>query len=135
MPVLGLEHINIRTADLARTLAFFGEVLGMKVGPSPGSGSTENGAWIFDTTGKAVIHVASSKVIYPSDSHFPFERSAGSGTLHHVALKCSGFEETLARVQALGMKFYLNDMPQRKLRQIFVHDANESLFELNCARE
>jgi catechol 2,3-dioxygenase-like lactoylglutathione lyase family enzyme len=131
MPVLGLDHINIRTSDPARTIAFFRDVLSMKVGPSPGSTSTENGAWIFDANDVAVVHIANAKVAYPSDGKLPFKESRGSGALHHVALRCSGFEETLQRVKAFGSEIYENHMPQRGLRQIFVAEANGILFELN----
>jgi len=47
MPVLGLQHLNIRTPDPVRTIAFFRDVLSMKVGPAPRSTSMENGAWVF----------------------------------------------------------------------------------------
>jgi catechol 2,3-dioxygenase-like lactoylglutathione lyase family enzyme len=131
MPILGLDHINIRTSDLARTIAFFRDVLMMKVGASPGSSSTENGAWIFDANDKAIVHIANSKVAYPSDGKIPFKEAHGSGALHHVALRCSGFEETLERVKAFGAEIYENHMPERGLRQIFVAEANGILFELN----
>ena len=131
MPVLGLEHVNIRTSDPARTIAFFRDVLAMRVGPSPGNPSIENGAWIFDANDAAVVHIANAKMVYPSDGKLPFKPSQGSGALHHVALKCSGFDATLERVKALGVEFYVNDMPQRKLRQIFVSEPNDILFELN----
>lgn len=131
MPVLGLEHINIRTSDLTRTVGFFREVLSMHVGPSPGSASIEKGAWVFDANGVAIVHLASAEVTYPSDGQLPFTNSPGSGALHHVALKCSGFDETLERIKALGIRFYVNDMPGRKLRQIFVNEPNEILLELN----
>jgi catechol 2,3-dioxygenase-like lactoylglutathione lyase family enzyme len=131
MPVLGLDHINIRTSDLTRTIAFFRDVLTMKVGSSPGSTSTENGAWIFDANDVAVVHLANAQVAYPSDGKIPFQEGRGSGALHHVALRCSGFEETLARVKAYGADIYENHMPERGLRQIFVAEANGILFELN----
>ena len=131
MPVLGIEHVNIRTSDLARTIAFFRDVLLMKVKPSPISISIEDGAWIFDDNDVAVVHLANSKMVYPSDSKMPFKPGRGSGALHHVALKCTGFEETLGRIKAFGVEFYENHMPQRNFRQIFVSEPNDILLELN----
>lgn len=130
MPVLGLEHVNIRTADLQRTLAFFRDVLAMDVRPPPGRTSTENGAWIY-ADGAAIIHVAGSTVAYPTDEQLPFEPGRGSGSLHHVALKCADFSGTLARVRAAGMECVENHLPAYKLHQIFVPDPNGILFELN----
>lgn len=131
MAVLGIDHINIRTPDPARTIAFFRDCLSMKVGPAPGGTSTENGAWVFDANGVAIVHIANASIAYPSDDKLPFKESRGSGALHHVALSCSGFDETLRRVHAFGSQFYENHMPERKLRQIFVAEANGILFELN----
>jgi catechol 2,3-dioxygenase-like lactoylglutathione lyase family enzyme len=129
MPVLGLQHVNIRTSDLARTIAFFRDVLAMKVGPSPRSTSMENGAWVFDDNGTAVIHVAKASMVYPSDSTLPFTPSHGSGAIHHVALRCTGDDEIRNRIQALGLEFHENRMPQ--LHQILVMEPNGILFELN----
>lgn len=133
MPVFGLEHVNIRTADLQGTLAFFRDVLSMDVRPPPGRTSVEDGAWVYDANGMAVVHVASSAIAYPSDAKLPFEPGRGSGSLHHVALKCSNFDETLARLRKLGVECFENHLPAYKLRQIFVSDPNGILFELNFA--
>lgn len=131
MPILGLDHLNIRTPDLERTIAFFRDVLSMRVGPSPGSISTENGAWIFDANGAAVIHLARVGVAYPSDDRMPFKEARGSGAVHHVALRCSDYDATLARIEARGLDHWENHIPQIQLRQIFVSEANGILLELN----
>jgi len=129
MPVLGLQHVNIRTSDLARTIGFFRDVLSMKVGPSPRSTSMENGAWVFDDNDSAVVHVAKASMVYPSDATLPYKPSRGSGAIHHVALRCTGYDEIRHRIQGLGLEFHENHMPQ--LRQILVMEPNGILFELN----
>jgi catechol 2,3-dioxygenase-like lactoylglutathione lyase family enzyme len=135
MPVHGLQHVNIRTPDLEGTLAFFRDVLLMRPAPSPNRTSMEDGAWIFDANDQAVVHVARIGIPYPSDEVMPFRESRGSGALHHVALQCSDFDGTLARIKALGLEFYENQIPQMKLRQLFVSDPNGIVFELNFAGE
>ena len=44
VPILGLDHVNIRTAELARTTAFFTDVLGLTVGGVPHSRSAGRGS-------------------------------------------------------------------------------------------
>jgi catechol 2,3-dioxygenase-like lactoylglutathione lyase family enzyme len=131
MPVLGLQHVNIRTQDLQQTIAFFRDVLSMKVGTSPLSTSTENGAWVFDENDVAIVHLAKASMVYPSDAKLPFEPTQGSGALHHVALECSGYDEILERLKSRGLEFFAHDIPQVQLRQVFVSDPNGILFELN----
>jgi catechol 2,3-dioxygenase-like lactoylglutathione lyase family enzyme len=129
MPVLGLQHVNIRTADLPRTIAFFRDVLSMRVGPSPRSSSMENGAWVFDDNDVAIVHVAKASVNYPSDAKMPFTPSHGSGAIHHVALQCSGLDQTRERIKALGLEFFEHHLPQ--FSQILVREPDGILFELN----
>ena len=131
MAVLGLEHVNIRTSNLTATIEFFRDVLMMQVSPSPRSTSTDHGAWVFDASGTAVVHLADREIAYPSDSTFPFMPAAGSGALHHIALKCSDFDATLARINSRGLSFYEHHIQQIGLKQIFVHQPDGSLFELN----
>jgi catechol 2,3-dioxygenase-like lactoylglutathione lyase family enzyme len=133
MPVLGLQHLNIRTPDPARTIAFFRDVLLMRVGPAPRSTSMENGAWVFDADDVAVVHIARVGLAYPTDERIPFKESRGSGALHHIALTCTAFDDTLARIRSLGLECHENHMAQIKLHQIFVSDPNGILFELNFA--
>ena len=51
--------------------------------------------------------------------------------LHHVALRCSGYEEVRARLARGGIAHQLNEVAAAGLRQIFVLDPNEVLLELN----
>jgi catechol 2,3-dioxygenase-like lactoylglutathione lyase family enzyme len=52
--VTGLDHINISTANLEETQAFFVEVLGLEVGWRPAFGFP--GAWLY-SDGKDLVHL------------------------------------------------------------------------------
>src|SRR5262249_10146348 len=54
-----------------------------------------------------------------------------TGSLHHVALRCSGFEELRARLRQRGLDHKINDVTAIGLKQIFVLDPNGGLLELN----
>jgi len=48
-----------------------------------------------------------------------------------VALRCSSYEEVLARLKRRGLEHRLNEVTAVALRQIFVLDPNAVLLELN----
>ena len=131
MPVLGLDHVNIRTRDPAATMAFFRDILQMDVTVPVGRGSIDQGGWVLDEHGAAVVHVAGADQPYPSDQDKPFTPTTGSGAIHHVALRCAGYEETKRRLQASSVRFRDNHVPQIKLNQLFVEEPTGILFELN----
>jgi hypothetical protein len=48
-----------------------------------------------------------------------------------VALRCSSFDDVLARLESRGLEHRLNEVTAVGLRQIFVLDPNSVLLELN----
>jgi hypothetical protein len=55
----------------------------------------------------------------------------GSGAVHHIALDCGGHDDMVARLERLGVQHRRNAVPAIGLRQIFVHDPNGVMVELN----
>lgn len=119
----GLDHINIRTADLAATKAFLVDVLGLAEGwrppfPFPG-------AWLY-AGDKDVVHLVevSEKAA----------DSAGS-SLDHFAFDIADYDDALARVEKTGLKFRAVATPGTSVKQIFVRDPNGVTIELNWKGE
>lgn len=135
MTVLGLDHVNVRTPFPGRTLAFFREVLKMRVGRPPGAPADGEGGWVYDSDERPVIHVGALDSPYPTDAQRPFEATQGSGAVHHVALACADFEATRDRLKSLQVEFTETDYPRFNLRQIFVTEPNGVLLELNFRRD
>ncbi len=131
MPVLGLDHLNVRTPDFKLTVNFLRDALGMKVSPVPEHASIEKAAWVYDDSGVPVLHLASADVAYSPSEVLPAEPPRGSGAIHHVALSCAGFEAMRARLTALDLSFRENHIPTTGVRQIFVRDPTDILIELN----
>lgn len=131
MAVLGLDHVNVRTPFPGRTLAFFRDVLKMRVGPPPGAASAGEGGWVYDSGERPVVHVGALSSPYPTDAQRPFEAATGGGAVHHVALSCADFEGTRERLKSLEVEFTESDYPRFSLRQIFVTEPNGILLELN----
>ena len=131
MPVRTLDHVNIRTLDVPGTAAFFGDVLGLETRPAPGRSTISEGCWAYDPGGRPIVHIGPVKANYPSDGMAPFTATSGSGAVHHVALDCEDVDDMRSRLTAAGLTFTESEIPSINLLQIFVHEVNGILLELN----
>jgi len=116
-----LDHFNIRTGKLAETVRFYEDVLGLEKGPRPNFAFP--GAWMY-SEGKPVVHLVD---ISPTGE----AQKPDSGVVHHVAFASSGFDGMRQRLNSKGMKFDSRQVPGGELWQIFVHDPNGVMIELN----
>ena len=69
----------------------------------------------------------------PGNRAYDREVQPGSltGALHHVALRCTGYDEVKGRLDAMGAEYQENLVSAINLRQIFTPDPNNVLLELN----
>ncbi len=74
--------------------------------------------------GKAVVHLVD---ISPTSE----PQKPDSGVVHHVAFVSRGFDGMKQRLTSKGMKFDSRQVPGGDLWQIFVHDPNGVMIELN----
>lgn len=116
-----LDHFNIRTRQLAETVRFYEDVLGLTSGPRPNFAFP--GAWMY-SEGKPVVHLVD---ISPTAE----PQKPDSGVVHHVAFVSRGFAGMKERLQQRGMPFDSRQVPGGDLWQIFVRDPNGVMIELN----
>lgn len=128
MKVNALDHVNIVTADLEGTAAFYQELLGLERRDGPPPLTPQTCQWMHDASGRAVVHINSVDCprFYDRDTI-----TGPTGAVHHIALNCSGHAEMLGRLKARGLEHQINDVPSIGLRQIFTMDPNGVLLELN----
>jgi catechol 2,3-dioxygenase-like lactoylglutathione lyase family enzyme len=126
-----INHINIRTRDVAATLNFFRDVLQMKVSCTPLSPDLSRSGWVLDINGDPVVHVARADSEYPAGADLAPAMAIGSGAIHHVAFQCSNYEQARSRFLQMGLEFTENHVDVIDLRQLFIRDPNGILFELN----
>ena len=131
MAVRTLDHVNIRTLDVAGTAAFFRDVLGLEARAAPGAGHIDKGCWIHDPAGHPIIHIGPVEARYPSDDAAPFLPARGGGAVHHVALLCDDLPDMLARLDRTGRPVSRVDFEAAGLVQLFVVEENGVLLELN----
>src|SRR5258708_6952168 len=120
-----LDHINIQTRDLKKTVDFYETILGLKRGfrpefPFPGE-------WLY-IGDKPVVHLIGMTA---NDPPVPL----GSGSINHVAFAGSGLDELAARADKAGIVPSVRNVPGMALRQVFLRDPNEILVEINFAGE
>lgn len=129
MKVEALDHVNIITDRLDETADWYAGLLELerRDGPPPLTPSTAQ--WMFDAEGRAIIHINSTDCVRTYDREV--QPGSLTGALHHVALKCSGYEEVKARLDARGADYQENLVSAINLRQIFTADPNNVLLELN----
>jgi catechol 2,3-dioxygenase-like lactoylglutathione lyase family enzyme len=120
MAIIGLDHVNIRTTNLARTRAFFTDVLGLTVGWRPDFDI--GGAWLY-AGDKDVVHLVEAQRAGAA--------SEGS-SLDHFAFTIDDFEDAERRLQVAGVAYRVSAAPNGGIRQLFVTEFNGVTFELNC---
>lgn len=119
MTISKIDHINISTADLASSVAFYRDMLGLEPSPPPGMDPALN-AWMRDGSGNALVHINTR----------PAGRDAGP--INHIAFACDGYETYCARLRGAGWEIKENDLRAvAKLRQIFVIGPDGERVELN----
>ncbi|MEO8115064.1 MAG: VOC family protein [Phenylobacterium sp.] len=127
MRVNGLDHVNIQTLKLGDTVRFFSEVLDLEVRDPPPNLDPKLVQWMFDADGRAIFHLSAPGSLGVG----LINESADTGAVHHVALDCSGHDEMVARLEGLGLEHRKLHNEAIGLKQVFVHDPNGVLIELN----
>jgi catechol 2,3-dioxygenase-like lactoylglutathione lyase family enzyme len=128
MHVNALDHVNIIAEDLDATARFYAELLDLERRDGPPPMTPQTGQWMYDRGGRPILHINS--VDCPRT--FPRDVAPGpTGSIHHVALNCSGYDELIARLTACGNEHHSNTVAAIGLRQVFTMDPNGVLLELN----
>ncbi len=116
MPLKGLDHVTVNCADLARSRAFYAEVLGLTDGKRPPFPFP--GAWLY-AGDHPVVHLVGDAPGGPT------------GSFDHVAFEASDFPAMRARLADLGVEFQENTFAAAGLSQIFLRDPDGVKLEFN----
>ncbi len=118
MTIKSLDHVNIRTSKARETMNFYTEILDFSEGFRPPFNFP--GAWLYAGE-SAVIHLVFGDSA-PSDNYNPVD---------HIAFEASGYQETMQRLESANWEYRCSDVPDTKIRQIFLVDPNGVKLELN----
>ena len=112
MALIRLDHVNIRTGNLAAMTAFYEEVLGLINGERPAFGFP--GAWLYcgDTAAVHLIEVTEDSP--PSDSL----------QLEHFAFAAKGLADFLTLLRRRGEDYRIGVVPGLGIVQVNIHDPD-----------
>jgi catechol 2,3-dioxygenase-like lactoylglutathione lyase family enzyme len=110
-----LNHVTLRSTDLARTLGFYQQLLGLEPGPRPAVGVP--GSWLY-AAGHPVLHVLEGPV------------DGRGGAIDHVTFEARGRTVLSARLDAAAVPFELVALPDGSALQMFLRDPDGAQIEL-----
>ncbi len=123
MPSYHLNHINLRTPDLAATRDFYADVIGLEEGfrppfPTPGH-------WMYAGE-QPVVHISPCEPDSPARTN-PDGMGVG---LDHFAMWGSGLAEQLATLDRHGIAYEKRLAGGGRVVQVFFKDINGVIVEL-----
>ena len=118
MSIRLVDHVNIVSARLEETRAFFTQVLGLEPGPRPAFEVT--GDWLY-AGARAVVHIQVAKgPVGPSHE----------SALNHFAFEVSDFDAIIARLSRHDIVHQVFTVPGTSVRQAFFLDPNGVRIEI-----
>jgi catechol 2,3-dioxygenase-like lactoylglutathione lyase family enzyme len=121
--VRALDHVNVRSRDIAASARFYVELLELEVRDPPGAMTSNHALWLCDQEGRAIIHL----VQHDDDKGAP----GPTGPIDHVALNCVGKRELIERLQQRGAQCDVYDLQAVGRTLVFTRDPHGILLELN----
>jgi catechol 2,3-dioxygenase-like lactoylglutathione lyase family enzyme len=125
MPLLSLDHVNLRTARLHEMRAFYSALPGLREGQRPPF--SFDGAWIY-CGDRAVIHLVAVDVAETSSS-------GGDLSLEHFALTAVGFREFVEGLRSSNLPHRIGIVPGSGTRQVNLHDPDGNHFHVDFAAD
>ena len=122
MTLSSLDHVNIRTANLAPMSAFYERVLGLNKGPRPPF--SFGGAWHY-CGGIAAVHLVEV-------------RKAPAGKeprLEHFAFRAKGMKTFLEKLRQEETPFDIRVVPGSGIQQVNVSDPDGNHIEIQFLPE
>ena len=120
MPVSAMNHFTILTDDLDATVAFYGELLGLRPGPRPPFDFP--GAWLYaEGASHAILHVIAGRE----------RRELLKGVIDHNAFTGQGLVETVGKLKVRGLPYDLGRLPGYGTWQLFFFDPNGAKVEID----
>ena len=120
MPAVAMNHFTILTDDLAATVGFYEDLLGLVTGPRPPFKFP--GAWMYAAGGsEAILHIIAGRTL----------GETRAGVIDHMAFTGRNLPDVLARLRARGLTYDLRHLPGDGTWQLFFHDPNGAKVELD----
>ncbi len=112
MPLIHLDHVNLRTANLANMIEFYSSVLGLTLGDRPAF--SFGGAWLY-CSGRPVVHL-----VEVAEQPNP----EGELRMEHFAFVAQGFDQFLAKLESAHVESRSSKLFGTDTRQLNVQDPD-----------
>jgi catechol 2,3-dioxygenase-like lactoylglutathione lyase family enzyme len=122
MATLGMNHFTVLTDDVARTVEFYRDFVGLSDGYRPDLGFP--GAWLYAGE-QAILHVIGGKS----------REDLKPGVIDHMAFTATGLPATIEKLTAHGIHHACRQQAGTRLWQVFFFDPNGARIELDFAPE
>ncbi len=122
MTLSNLDHVNVRTADLARLLHFYCEVLGLEEVPRPAF--RFNGAWLR-CGDRASLHLR----------EVPRQPNTGEPRIEHFAFWATDLAEFVACLRRHQVAYTIAIIPELGNKQVNIFDPDGNHVEIQFAAE
>jgi catechol 2,3-dioxygenase-like lactoylglutathione lyase family enzyme len=118
MPLLRLDHVNVRTNRLGAMIEWYRDVLGMEAGPRPAF--SFGGAWLY-CGGHPIVHLV----------EVAEEQAAIAPRIEHFAISGSGLGAFLEHLEEKGVAYRLGRPGDFPIVQVNVHDPDGNHIHLD----
>lgn len=123
MSCIALDHVNLRTANLAGMVEFYRQVLGLESGQRPPFDFP--GAWLY-CGGQAIVHLV--EVPQPPATRAP--------RLEHFAVRGGGdLAGFLRRLDTLNIPYQIGIVPEWNIRQVNIFDPDGNHLHVDFATD
>ena len=120
-----IDHINIKTARFAETVAFYEAVFDLRQMPALTMEDQEANVWLATAEGRTLIHVNTTETERPA---------ASLSTLDHVAFAGVDLVAMRERLDRLGIEHGHMVSRVPTIEQIFLSDPNGIRIEITFVR-
>ena len=122
MPATAMNHFTILTDDVAGTVDFYRDLLGLVDGPRPAFDFP--GAWLYagDTP---ILHIVGGRA----------RDELKAGVIDHMAFTAVDLPETLAQLVSRNIAHTCRRLPGAETWQVFFYDPNGARVELDFAAD
>ena len=122
MTIEGMNHFTVLTDDVAKTVRFYGSILGLVPGDRPNLNFP--GAWLY-AQDRAILHIVGGR---PSEALRP-------GVIDHIAFSARGLAATLKNLAAHDVEHVCRRQVGSGVWQVFFFDPNGARVELDFGAE
>ena len=118
MTIEGMNHFTVLTDDVAKTVSFYGEVLGLLPGARPNLDFP--GAWLYAGQ-QPILHIVGGRG----------REALKPGVIDHIAFSARGLSATLATLAAHNVEHICRRQAGSGVWQVFFFDPNGARVELD----